>query len=224
MNALTGHSHPVAINGEPTCAVIAEVVAEFYKVCPADLLSQRRTDALSHPRMVAYYLCRMLTSKSLPVIGRHLGGRDHTTIRRGVIKIEEELATNRELEQEVEAIGSTLQDLLYKFGVVINDRFPDRSAPEIARRVLSGHRGEYAVSLTELRALLNFAASPPAGDVEEAEPTINPLRTPVARAIAAFAEFERARFSIEERRALDTLTRELKDLRDAWSETERTDA
>ena len=221
MNALTGQSHPVAINGEPTCAVIAEVVAEFYSVRSADLLSQRLTDALTRPRMVAYYLCRTLTSKSLPAIGRHFGGRDHTTVRHGAIKVEAELATNRDLQQEVDAIQMALQDLLNRFGVVIDDHFPDRSAPEIARRVLSGHRGEYSVSLTELRALLNFAASPPAETAAEAAP--DPLSGPVRQTLAAFAEFERARFSVDERRALDTLTRELKGLRDAWSETERTD-
>jgi chromosomal replication initiator protein len=42
---------------------------------------------------MAMYLCRQLTSASLPAIGDCLGGRDHSTILHGCNKIEELLDT-----------------------------------------------------------------------------------------------------------------------------------
>ena len=47
---------------------------------PEELLSTARTARIAWPRQVAMYLARELTGESLPAIGRHFGGRDHTTV------------------------------------------------------------------------------------------------------------------------------------------------
>jgi len=39
------------------------------------------------PRQVAVFLCRELADASLPEIGRHFGGRDHTTVLHSCVKI-----------------------------------------------------------------------------------------------------------------------------------------
>jgi chromosomal replication initiator protein len=39
------------------------------------------------PRQVAMFLCRELTDASLPEIGRHFGGRDHSTVLHSCAKI-----------------------------------------------------------------------------------------------------------------------------------------
>ena len=44
------------------------------------LSGQRRSRSVVYPRHVAMYLCRELTDSSLPKIGHHFGGRDHTTV------------------------------------------------------------------------------------------------------------------------------------------------
>ncbi len=59
---------------------IQEAVGAKYHVKIGDLKSRRRSKTLVHPRQIAMFLCRELTDASFPEIGRHFGGKDHTTI------------------------------------------------------------------------------------------------------------------------------------------------
>jgi chromosomal replication initiator protein len=59
---------------------IQKTVAEYYKVKVADLLSKRRSRSIARPRQMAMALAKELTNHSLPEIGDHFGGRDHTTV------------------------------------------------------------------------------------------------------------------------------------------------
>ncbi|MBN9289290.1 MAG: chromosomal replication initiation protein DnaA [Gammaproteobacteria bacterium 39-13] len=59
---------------------ILRMVAEYYKIKVADLLSKRRNRSVARPRQVAMTLCKELTNHSLPEIGDAFGGRDHTTV------------------------------------------------------------------------------------------------------------------------------------------------
>jgi chromosomal replication initiator protein len=54
------------------------------------------------------YLCRTYTDSSLAAIGNILGKKDHTTIKHGVEKIEEELKKNESLRDNIEAIKKKL--------------------------------------------------------------------------------------------------------------------
>ena len=59
---------------------IQEAVGAKFHVKIGELKSRRRSKTLVHPRQIAMYLCRELTEASFPEIGRHFGGKDHTTI------------------------------------------------------------------------------------------------------------------------------------------------
>ncbi len=59
---------------------IQKTVAAFYNVGLLDLRSHRRTMPVTFYRQIAMYLCKELTTNSLPVIGRQFNGRDHTTV------------------------------------------------------------------------------------------------------------------------------------------------
>ncbi len=59
---------------------ILRIVAEYYKIKVADLLSKRRNRSVARPRQMAMSLCKELTNHSLPEIGDAFGGRDHTTV------------------------------------------------------------------------------------------------------------------------------------------------
>lgn len=68
---------------------IQKMVAEYYKIRIADLLSKKRTRSIVRPRQMAMSLCKELTNHSLPEIGDAFGGRDHTTVIHACKKIAE---------------------------------------------------------------------------------------------------------------------------------------
>lgn len=82
--------------------------AEFFGIKLADLLSARRVQSLTKPRQVAMFLCKSLTTKSLPEIGRKFGGRDHTTVIHAVKKITELCAVDQEFAHDLEVLRSSL--------------------------------------------------------------------------------------------------------------------
>jgi chromosomal replication initiator protein len=89
---------------------IQKVVADYFKLKQADLLSERRTRAVARPRHVAMYLAKQLTTRSYPDIGRRFGGRDHTTVLHAVKRIEELKAAEPGLATDLEAITRKLKD------------------------------------------------------------------------------------------------------------------
>ena len=83
---------------------IQRKVAEHYNIRVSDLHSPRRTKNIARPRQVAMYLCKILTEKSLPDIGRKFGGRDHTTIIHGVRRIESLMKEDPAIREDVEIL------------------------------------------------------------------------------------------------------------------------
>lgn len=87
---------------------IQRAVAEHCGVSRNDIISDRRTADVVRPRQLAAYLAKRLTTKSLPEIGRHFGGRDHTTILHSVRNIAKKAETDPALMASI----NTLVDLL----------------------------------------------------------------------------------------------------------------
>ena len=71
-----------------TINLIQTLVCKFFKISKNEMLSSRRSRYLVRPRQTAIYLTKILTSKSLPEIGREFSNRDHTTIIHSVKTIE----------------------------------------------------------------------------------------------------------------------------------------
>ena len=71
-----------------TIDLIQTLVCKFFKISKNEMLSARRSRYLVRPRQTAIYLTKILTSKSLPEIGREFSNRDHTTIIHSVKTIE----------------------------------------------------------------------------------------------------------------------------------------
>ncbi|MEO0763311.1 MAG: ATP-binding protein, partial [Pseudomonadota bacterium] len=84
-------------------------VAAHYNLRLNDLVSARRARNVARPRQTAMYLAKMLTTKSLPEIGRAFGGRDHTTVLHAVRKIEDLVSTDAQLAEDVEILRRTLE-------------------------------------------------------------------------------------------------------------------
>ncbi len=71
-----------------TIDAIQTIVCKFFKISKNEMLSSRRSRYLVRPRQTAIYLTKILTTKSLPEIGREFSNRDHTTIIHSVKTIE----------------------------------------------------------------------------------------------------------------------------------------
>ena len=76
---------------------IQTLVCKYFKISKNEMLSSRRSRYLVRPRQVAIYLSKILTSKSLPEIGREFSNRDHTTIIHSVKTIEKIKQENNEI-------------------------------------------------------------------------------------------------------------------------------
>lgn len=87
---------------------IQAAVAAYYDVTVLDMLSSRRTKDLALPRHVAIYLCRHLTKRSLPEIGRRTGNRDHTTVMNSVSRVSALIEGNAEVRADVEELKRRL--------------------------------------------------------------------------------------------------------------------
>ena len=76
------------VENKVTIDLIQTLVCRFFKISKNEMLSSRRSRYLVRPRQTAIYLTKILTSKSLPEIGREFSNRDHTTIIHSVKTIE----------------------------------------------------------------------------------------------------------------------------------------
>ena len=86
----------------PSIAYIVRMVADNETdVTVIELLSPRRDLHLCNARKIVYHLARKFTMLSTPVIGRHLGGRDHTTILHGCKRLAQERLKDEKLDRKV---------------------------------------------------------------------------------------------------------------------------
>ena len=72
-----------------TIDAIQKFVADYYKLKLNDLKSRNNSKSIAMPRQIAMYLCKSLTSASLPEIGKSFGGKHHSTVIHSIRKVEE---------------------------------------------------------------------------------------------------------------------------------------
>lgn len=92
-----------------TLSLIQEVVASYYSLDPNDLTNKKRNRAVAFPRQVAMYLCRVLTDASLPTVGQHFGGRDHTTVLHAYNKISEQMKYDPALAATIQTLTQSIK-------------------------------------------------------------------------------------------------------------------
>ena len=95
----------LAVQDKPvTIEKIQKLVAGYYKIRVADLLSSRRTRSITRPRQLAMAITKELTRHSLPEIGGAFGGRDHTTVLHACRKITELRSEDSLVDEDYENI------------------------------------------------------------------------------------------------------------------------
>jgi chromosomal replication initiator protein len=108
----------------PSLQDIAEATCAHFSLTAEELLSSSRASRVAWPRQVAMYLARELTNDSLPKIGRHFGGRDHTTVlyacRRASARISADASAKHIVDELRESLSSSTHNS--------HPLFPDRPA------------------------------------------------------------------------------------------------
>lgn len=110
LGKINGEAKPLKDRANPK--QIISVVADYYKIKPAEIRGESRLKALVLARQVVMYLMRKELQLSLTTVGDWLGDRDHTTIMHGADKIAKELAGNEDLRMDMASIRKTI----YRFG------------------------------------------------------------------------------------------------------------
>lgn len=87
---------------------IQQVVSNHYKIKLDDMKSATRLRTIAFPRQIAMYLARKLTDLSLPAVGQHFGGKDHTTIMYACQKIEELQQSDLVLREEIATLEKAI--------------------------------------------------------------------------------------------------------------------
>ena len=95
-----------------TIDLIQSTVCKFFKISKNEMLSSRRSRYLVRPRQTAIYLTKILTSKSLPEIGREFSNRDHTTIIHSVKTIEKSKEKDPEMADNINKLKN---QILYNY-------------------------------------------------------------------------------------------------------------
>ena len=90
---------------------IQTLVCKYFKISKNEMLSSRRSRYLVRPRQVAIYLSKILTTKSLPEIGREFSNRDHTTVIHSVKTVEKLKNDNNEISNGINYLKN---QILYK--------------------------------------------------------------------------------------------------------------
>jgi chromosomal replication initiator protein len=100
--------------GEPAVVSIEriqELVCDRFGVTMSELKSERRSQSIVYPRQVAMYLSRELTDSSLPKIGKHFGGRDHTTVIHATSKIARMIKEDRSVYNLVQELTARVKQV-----------------------------------------------------------------------------------------------------------------
>ncbi|RRJ86514.1 chromosomal replication initiator protein DnaA [Gulosibacter macacae] len=83
--------------------------ADYFRMSVDDLYGSSRSHAIAMVRQIAMYLCREMTSLSLPKIGQLFGGRDHTTVIYAHRKITKTLTEDRTVYNQITELTGRLR-------------------------------------------------------------------------------------------------------------------
>ena len=88
---------------------IIKEVSKYFSIPINTLISSKRSQLIAHARQVAMFLCRDLTSDSLPTIGKSFGNRDHTTVLYARTKINELISKDKDVYKQVHEITNKIK-------------------------------------------------------------------------------------------------------------------
>lgn len=197
--------------------LIADVVARREGLRLLDVLSHRRTARVVRPRQMIMWLARELTPRSLPEIGRSLGGRDHTTVLHGCRRIDQLRQNDPDFAERLEGHRAAVIERV-EADSTLREILPSIDPVRLAERVLSGEISGVltpatarvladAVIVARSAAATARAAEPPAPISEPPSVPIPPLppARPLAIAVGYFLDRTLQRQQAERATSADPL-------------------
>jgi len=98
------------VSPEHTIEKIVEEVARTFGVTPDDITSQKsRKASINHPRHIAIYISRELTTYTMEQIGEKFGGKHYSTIVYTVQQMEKKMQTDSKLKETVQDIMKNIR-------------------------------------------------------------------------------------------------------------------
>jgi chromosomal replication initiator protein len=89
--------------------MIQKTVAAYYNI-PEDMLrAKTRKKEIVEARQICMYLTKEILGSSLKTIGLHFGGRDHSTVIYACKLVEEEMASNPKIKDDVETMKRKIE-------------------------------------------------------------------------------------------------------------------
>lgn len=94
---------------EITIELIQQAVSDYYNIPVEDMQSKSRRREITQARQVAMYFAKEMTSLSLKGIGKHFGGRDHSTVIHGIQTVKDLSETDRDYREKVDEVRKQLE-------------------------------------------------------------------------------------------------------------------
>lgn len=113
----------IAVERQPEIITIRQIqnaICRAFQINLNDLLSPRRHQKITYARQIGYGLCRVLTAKSYPEIGRRFGKRDHSTVLHGCAKVKPLIERAKAQLPD----NATVDDWAFKLGQLATE-FPE---------------------------------------------------------------------------------------------------
>ncbi|MFA5389020.1 MAG: chromosomal replication initiator protein DnaA [Candidatus Omnitrophota bacterium] len=87
-----------------TIEVIQKKVADYFDIKTSDMKTKKRTRQVAYPRHIAMYLVREMMGVTLPEIGEHFGGRDHSTVIHACDKVDSDIKKNQNVKNLIQKL------------------------------------------------------------------------------------------------------------------------
>ena len=86
-----------------------DVVAKELNVKPSEVKSKSRSKNIVYARRIAIYLCRDLTTNSMPQLAQYFGMKDHTAISHTMKKINELIKNDEDFKTKIEELNNKIK-------------------------------------------------------------------------------------------------------------------
>jgi chromosomal replication initiator protein len=120
----------------PTIAAIQAATCRQFGLSAQELVSFSRSPRVLWPRQVAIYLARELTDESLPVIGRHFGGRDHSTVLHAWRRASARLASDERARESVAMLRALLGEAPPRRALAVGQSRPAKLENRTVHKVI----------------------------------------------------------------------------------------